>query len=134
MTDGNPAYTAVGQQMQGHSKVIHSQVHHADPITGAHVNTAEAVISTLRRALIGVYHPLPPAHLQSYVDEIVWRWNHRERASEKTVQRVGRSGHVCTRTTTIWKPLPVVEQMRALLQGAGGRQVRRSASYGLRWP
>jgi hypothetical protein len=98
------------------------------------VNTAEAVISMLRSALIGVYHTLPPAHLQRYVDEVVWRWNHREPAGEKTVQRVGRSGRVRAKTTTIWKPVPVVEQMRALLQGAVGRQVRRSACYGLRWP
>lgn len=134
MTDGNASYNAAGQQMAGHIKVVHSQGQYADPLTGAHVNTAEAVISMLRRALIGVYHTLSAAHLQRYVDEVIWRWNHREPAGEKTVQRVGRSGRVSSKTTTIWKPIPVVEQMRLLLQGAVGRQVRRSACFGLRWP
>ena len=41
---------------------------------GAHVNTADAVIAMLRRALIGVYHILDAPHLQRYGDEIVWRW------------------------------------------------------------
>jgi transposase-like protein len=134
MTDGNSSYNATGQQMAGHSKVVHSQGQYADPLIGAHVNTAEAVIVTLRRALIGAYHTLSAPHLQRYVDEVVWRWNHREPAGEKTVQRIGRSDRIRTTTTTIWKPVPVVEQMRAPLQGALGRQVRRSACYGLRWP
>lgn len=93
-----------------------------------------AVIATLRRAPIGVYHTLSAPHLQSYVDEVVWSWNHRGPAGEKRVQRIGRSGRVSTKTTTIWKPIPVVGQMRLLLQGAVGRQVRRSACFGLRWP
>ena len=107
---------------------------YANPETGAHVNTAEAVISQVQRALVGVYHNLGALHLQRYLDEIVWRWNHREPADERTVERVSRSGVTRTKTTVIWKPLPVVEQMGRLLQSAVGRQVRRSECYGLRWP
>ena len=133
MTDGNPVYTQIGQGMEDHSTVIHSQGEYANPATGAHANTAEAVISNIQRALVGVYHNLGALHLQRYLDEIVWRWNHREPASEKTIERTLASGEVQTKTTILWTPIPVVEQMRALLQCAVGRQVRRSACYGLRW-
>ena len=134
MTDGNPVYTQIGQGMEDHSTVIHSQGEYANPITGAYANTAEAVISNIQRALVGVYHNLEALHLQRYLDEIVWRWNHREPASGKTIERTLPSGEVQTKTTILWTPIPVVEQMRVLLQCAVGRQVRRSASYGLRWP
>ncbi len=33
-----------------------------------------------------------------------------------------------------WKPIPVVGQMRVLLQGAVGQQLRRLKEYGLCWP
>ena len=56
MTDGNPVYEQIGQGMEGHSAVIHSQGEYANPITGAHANTAEAVISNIRWALVGAYH------------------------------------------------------------------------------
>ncbi len=52
MTNCNSAYAAVSRQMQGHSAVIHRRGQHTDPITGAHANTPEALISSLRRALV----------------------------------------------------------------------------------
>ncbi|WP_371156452.1 transposase [Jannaschia sp. 2305UL9-9] len=64
MTERSQSYNAAGQQMQVHSKVIHSQGQYANPIIGARVNIAEAVISMLRRALIRVFHKLPADHLQ----------------------------------------------------------------------
>lgn len=88
----------------------------------------------MRWALIGVCHTFSAPRLQRYVDEVAWRWNHRAPAEEKTVPRVGSSGRVRTKTTTIWTPVPAVGQMQALLRDVVGRQVRRSACYGLRWP
>lgn len=134
MSDGLQVCNRIGETMEQHSTVIHSRKEYANPETGAHVNTAEAVISQVQRALVGVYHNLGALHLQRYLDEIVWRWNHREPIDERTVERVSRSGVTRTKTTVIWKPLPVVEQMGRLLQSAVGRQVRRSECYGLRWP
>lgn len=54
MTDGNPAYIKIGQTMAGHQSVIHSARQYADAETGTHVNTAEAVISQVHRALVGL--------------------------------------------------------------------------------
>lgn len=117
--------------MADHQSVIHSQKEYANPETGAHVNTAEAVISQVQRALVGVYHNLGRQHLQRYLDEIVWRWNHRESVREVVKQWTTRDGVARKKSTTIWRPIPVVDQMRVLLQGAVGKQVRRSKEYGL---
>ena len=134
MTDGLAVYDQIGEEMDWHSAVVHSRKEYADPDTGVHVNTAEALISQVQRAIVGVYHNLGALHLQRYLDEIVWRWNHREPADEKTIERTLRSGEVRTKRIILWKPAPVVEQMTALLQDAVGRQVRRAPDFGLRWP
>ncbi|SEO15072.1 ISXO2-like transposase domain-containing protein [Palleronia pelagia] len=62
MTDGSKSYRGLGQTMADHQYVIHSQKEYANPETGAHVNTAEAVISEVQRALVGVYHNLDRQH------------------------------------------------------------------------
>ena len=120
--------------MADHQYVIHSKKEYANPETGAHVNTAEAVISQVQRALVGVYHNLGRQHLQRYLDEIVWRWNHRAPVREVVKQWTTKAGVEREKSTTIWKPIPVVDQMRVLLQGAVGKQIRRSQAYGLSWP
>jgi transposase-like protein len=131
MTDGNKSYIAIGKTTAAHHIVIHSQGQYADPDTGANVNTAEAVISQTQRALVGVYHHLGRPHLQRYLDEIVWRWNHREPVDEIVKQWTTKSGKHREKVVVIWKPVPAVHQMRSLLQGAVGKQVRRSKNFGL---
>lgn len=134
MTDGNPAYIKIGQTMAGHQSVTHSAGQYANSGTEAHVNTAEAVISQVQRALVGVHHHLGRKHLQRYLDEILWRWNHQEPAREVVRQWTTRSGATREKSTTIWAPIPVVSQMRVIFQGAIGKQMRRSKEYGLCWP
>lgn len=134
MTDGSTSYPGLGKTMGEHHRVIHSRKEYANPETGAHVNTAEAVISQILRAQVGVYHNLGRKHLQRYLDEIVWRWNHRDVQSERVKQWTTKSGQFREKTTTIWKPIPVVQQMRVLLQGAVGKQMRRSKDFGICWP
>lgn len=134
MSDGSPSYIGLGKTMTAHHTVIHSNNEFANPSTGAHSNTAEAVNSQVQRALIGGYHNLGRKHLQRYLDEIIWRWNHREPAKEIVKQWMSKSGSLREKSTIIWKPIPVVDQMRALLQGAVGKQMRRSKEYGLYWP
>lgn len=114
--------------------MIHSQKEYANPETGAHVNTAEAVISQMQRALVGFYHNLSRQHLQRYLDEIVWRWNHRAPVREVVKQWTTKAGVERKKSTMIWQPVPVVDQLRVLLQGAVGKQIRRSKEYGLYWP
>ncbi len=134
MSDGSTSYIGFGKTMASHRSVIQSQNEYANPETGAHANTAEAVISQMARALVGVYHDLGRKHLQRYLDEIIWRWNDRDPAGEIYMQWTTKFGNLTGNPTTIWKPVPVVMQTRSLLRGAVGKQMRRSKEYGLRWP
>lgn len=126
MTDGNSIYTAIGQGFADHQTVNHSRKNYADKATGAHINTAEALISQVQRALVGVYHRLPPQHLQRYLNEIAWRWNKRE----STMRLNAGTGQ----SHMIWRAIPVLDQMRALFRNAPGREMRRSGNFGITWP
>jgi hypothetical protein len=109
--------------------LIHSKKQFAIPISGAHVNTAEAFGAFIERARVGVYHRITGYHTQRYLDELTWRWNRREPVEQTRTDSKGRvSKHIR------WKPLPVVQMMRFLLNSAPGREIRRSDNYGLRWP
>mgnify|MGYP006275422087 FL=1 len=134
ITDGSTSTTGIGTKMAAHDTVVHSQGEYANPETGAHVNAAEAVISQVQRALVGVYHNLGRQHLQRYLDEFVWRWNHRAPVREVIKRWTTKDGVQREKSITIWKPIPVVEQTAVLLQGAVGRQVRRSNDFGPCWP
>ena len=94
MSDGSTSYIGFGKTMASHRSVIQSQNEYANPETGAHANTAEAVISQMARALVGVYHDLGRKHLQRYLDEIIWRWNDRDPAGEIYMQWTTKSGNL----------------------------------------
>lgn len=42
-----------------------------------HVNTIEGFWSMLKRGMAGVYHSVSAKHLQSYINEYAFRYNHR---------------------------------------------------------
>ena len=43
-----------------------------------HTNTVEGVWSLLKRSIIGAYHHVSVKHLDSYLDELEWRYNNRD--------------------------------------------------------
>ena len=59
-----------------------------------HVNTIEGFWSLTKRGIGGVYHAVSAKHLQGYLNEYAWRYNHRddERAMFETllVRAAGR--------------------------------------------
>jgi transposase len=68
----------------------HKRVHHGAKIYvegNAHVNTLEGFWSLVKRGIDGVYHSVSAKHLQSYVSEYAWRYNHRNdgRSSFRTL-------------------------------------------------
>jgi len=74
-TDESPTYKAV------EFPVPHESVdHHAEEwVRGdVHTNSIESVWSLFKRAVIGSYHHLSEKHLQSYLDEISFRFNRRK--------------------------------------------------------
>jgi transposase len=52
-----------------------------------HTNTIEGFWSLMKRGIDGVYHAVSAKHLQMYVDEYAFRYNHRNdgRAMFRTV-------------------------------------------------
>ena len=132
MTDSNTAYQKIGRTVASHHTFNHRKRQYLRPSKGAHINTVEAVNSQVQRALIGVYHRLGRQHLQRYLDEILWRWNHRQQ-DVKIRSRKTSSG-TKTIATTVWKPILVFDQMRGLPCCAVGRQVRRTPQWGVSLP
>jgi len=58
----------------------HKRVHHASKafVQGnAHTNTIEGFWSVLKRGIDGVYHAVSQKHLQGYINEYSFRYNHR---------------------------------------------------------
>ena len=58
----------------------HKRVHHGAKVWvagDAHTNTIEGFWSALKRGISGVYHAVSQKHLQSYINEYSFRYNHR---------------------------------------------------------
>lgn len=74
-TDELQAYKQLGRDGYAHKRVHHSAKVYVDG--RAHVNTLEGFWSLLKNGIRGVYHSVGTRYLQSYVDEYVFRYNHR---------------------------------------------------------
>jgi len=59
---------------------LHRRIHHAAKVYVSgdiHTNTIEGFWSLLKRGIDGVYHSVSAKHLQGYLNEYTWRYNHR---------------------------------------------------------
>jgi len=124
MSDADTAIRKAAKPFKGHASVVHGDDIFAQD--DVHSNTAESVISTLKRAQIGVFHWLSREHQQRYIDEIVFRRNQRERI----VKQLGRDGPESVEL----RYRSFTSQLKDLFARALGRQVRRSRIGGLEWP
>lgn len=120
MTDGNRAYPHIAQEYAGHETVTHSAKEFSRG--NIHVNTVESFNSLFERARIGVFHYMSAQHLNFYLSEAGFRWNHRE-PKEKRMKN--------GKTKMVMVPLPVLDMFKSLLRHASGSQIRRSDSGGL---
>lgn len=83
VTDGTVIYTDEGKSYRGlrkrgwaHETVNHSR---AEYVRGTvHTNTIEGFWSLVKRGITGTHHAVSRKWLQGYVNEYVWRYNHRE--------------------------------------------------------
>jgi transposase-like protein len=75
-TDELPSYKMVEKLGYAHKIVQHAAKQYV--FGSAHVNTVEALWSTIKRGIDGVNHSVSPLHLQSYLDSYVYRYNHRK--------------------------------------------------------
>jgi transposase len=75
-TDEAPCYTLLTREGFRHDAVAHQQKIY---VRGAvHTNTIEGFFALLKGGILGTYHSVSPTHLGSYVNEFVWRYNHRD--------------------------------------------------------
>ncbi|MEO6688141.1 MAG: IS1595 family transposase [Dokdonella sp.] len=100
MTDEAAVYTKVGKEFASHGVVRHAAKEYArGDVTTNHV---ECSFSLLKRGLIGTFHHVSEQHLQRYVTEFDYRWNHRKTTdkerSDALLQQV--SGKRLTYTTS----------------------------------
>lgn len=78
MTDELYAYEKIGDEFAGHTSVKHSANEYVRLGGFAHINTAEARFSLMKRAIFGAHHSISEAHLPRYLVEWDFKWNTRK--------------------------------------------------------
>jgi transposase-like protein len=74
-TDEMGAYETLKDKGYKHEVINHSeQVYVSGDV---HTNTIEGFWSLVKRGIGGVYHAVSSKHLQGYLNEYSWRYNHR---------------------------------------------------------
>jgi len=77
VTDDWRAYRGLSKRMKGHSIVHHGL---GEYVRGdAHTNSVEGFWGQLKRSINGTFHQVSRQHLQAYVDEFAFRYNHRQK-------------------------------------------------------
>lgn len=77
-TDDSKIYSRVKREFT-HEFVNHSKQEYVR--AGVSTNTIEGFWGQLKRSLDGTYHCVSPKYLQLYVNEFVFRYNHRQQAA-----------------------------------------------------
>ena len=76
VTDESNSYNKVESMGYGHEKVKHGKGEYVRGNT--HTNTIEGFWSQFKRSVHGTFHCVSPKHLQAYLDEFSFRYNHRD--------------------------------------------------------
>jgi hypothetical protein len=74
-TDESPIYTHVKKNFE-HKAVNHSLKRYV--AGNVHTNSIEGFWGQLKRSIDGTYHAVSSKHLQSYLDQFVFLYNHRD--------------------------------------------------------
>ena len=93
-TDEWAPYEGIAKGETSHETVNHSL---KEWVKGdAHVNTIENIWSLLKRSIIGAYHHVSIKHLDSYLDELEWRFNNRDNPwlFRDTLQKLVDAEHI----------------------------------------
>ena len=86
MTDEAKVSVKAGREFAEHGIVNHASGQHArGDIT---TNTVESSFAILKRGLYGTFHSVSEHHLQRYVNEFDFRWNHRSRLWIEDTERI----------------------------------------------
>ncbi len=120
MTDQLPSYKRIGLRYASHQSVNHSIKEYARG--EVHSNTAESFGALVERNKQGIFHFWSPKHLNRYLHELAFRWNHRVPLLKRN-----RKGKL----KLVMSPMPVMAMLRSLLSSAAGKQLRRSTNRGI---
>jgi transposase-like protein len=75
-TDEAPTYSALGAKGYEHKRIHHAQRVY---VSGdVHTQTIEGFWSLVKRGIGGTHHAVSAKYLQGYLNEYVWRYNHRD--------------------------------------------------------
>lgn len=77
-TDDAMIYYWLGKEFTKHASVNHSADEYVSKDGKTHTQTVESFFAILKRGIMGSFHSVSEQHLQRYVDEFTFRWNHRE--------------------------------------------------------
>lgn len=77
VTDGFGGYYNLGAWFDNHIVLNHLKDIRSTGIY--HTNKIEGIWTTIKRAIMGQYHKLSENHLQSYLNEIAFKYNNKER-------------------------------------------------------
>jgi len=87
--EGGQYRTLHKEPFLSHETVVHS---HGEYARGnVHINTVESYFSLLKRGLIGTYHHVGEQHLQRYVSEFDFRFNHRTSLGVTDAERTNKA-------------------------------------------
>ena len=75
-TDEWMGYAGLADEDTRHETVNHSAKEYVR--VDVHTNTVEGVWSLFKRGIVGSYHQISTKHLPAYLDEMEFRFNHRE--------------------------------------------------------
>jgi transposase len=75
-TDELASYGGLGREGYEHRRIYHWQKVYV--MGDVSTNTVEGFFGLLKNGIRGVYHSVSKRHLQSYLDEYAWRYNHRD--------------------------------------------------------
>lgn len=86
-TDDALLYHWLGKEFARHGSVNHSASEYVSNDGKDHTQTVESFFAILKRGLMGSFHSVSEQHLQRYVDEFCFRWNHRQSLDVNDFQR-----------------------------------------------
>lgn len=75
-TDELKSYDDLGKKGYRHERIPHAEKVYV--VGNVHTNTIEGFWSLLKRGVSGVYHSVSEKHLQRYLNEYAFRYNHRD--------------------------------------------------------
>ena len=91
ITDELQAYNGLETLGYTHEVVKHGEEQYANG--DVFTNSIEGFWSHFRRMIVGCYHDISDEHLQSYIDEAVYRWNTRKMSESERFAHMFKKVH-----------------------------------------